>query len=113
MKKAEPNEQLGTSTLGFVFANIAHLRRFMHPETKLQALYGHSFVGGIGLAGFGGYALSASVLFSIDEIRKASTYATPHFLLHMFPCLLVTCPGCVEGSSRPSANHHYLPGIRK
>ena len=43
MKKAEPNEQLGISTLGFVFAHVAHLRRFMHPETKHQALYSHFF----------------------------------------------------------------------
>ena len=43
MKKAEPNEQLGISNLGFVFAYVAHLRRFMHCETKHQALYSHFF----------------------------------------------------------------------
>ena len=33
MKKAEPNEELGISTLGFVFAHVAHLRRFVHLKT--------------------------------------------------------------------------------
>ena len=46
MKKAEPNEQLGISTVGFVFAHVAHLKRFMHPETKHQALYSQMFGGG-------------------------------------------------------------------
>ena len=55
MKKAEPNEQLGISTLGFVFAHVAHLRRFMHPETKHQALYSYFFGGGSGPVWWGGY----------------------------------------------------------
>ena len=42
MKKAEPNEKLCITTLGFVFAHVAHVRRFMYPETKYQALYVHS-----------------------------------------------------------------------
>ena len=55
MKKAEPNEQLGISTLRFVFAHVAHLRRFMHPETKYQALYSHCFGGGSRTVLWGGY----------------------------------------------------------
>ena len=40
MKQVEHNDQLGMSTLGFIFANIAHVRRFMlQPETEYQALY--------------------------------------------------------------------------
>lgn len=32
-KRAEHTEQLGTSTLGIVFATVAHLNRFMQSET--------------------------------------------------------------------------------
>lgn len=31
MKKAEHNKRLGIPTVGFVFANIASMRRFMYP----------------------------------------------------------------------------------
>ena len=55
MKKNEHNEQLGMSTLGFVFARVAHFRRFTRPEAKHQALYGH-FVCSFGLVlGWWGY----------------------------------------------------------
>ena len=55
MEKAEPNEHLEISTLGFVFAHVAHLRRFMHPETKHQALYSHYVGGGSTPVLWGGY----------------------------------------------------------
>ena len=55
MKKAEPNEQLGISTLGFVFTHVAHLRRFMLPEAKHQAPYSHLFGGGSRPVLWGGY----------------------------------------------------------
>lgn len=44
-KNAEHNEQLGTLTLGFVFASGAHMWRFMNPETKHQSLFDHSIRG--------------------------------------------------------------------
>ena len=64
MKKAEPNEQLGISTLGFAFADVAHLRGFMHRETKHQALYSYFLVAVLGR--FCGGAISASVITKIS-----------------------------------------------
>ena len=66
MKKAEPNEQLGISTLGFVFfAHIAHLSRFMQPETKHQALYTHFFGGGSRSVLWGGASRHQSPTLSV------------------------------------------------
>lgn len=53
MKEAEHNDQLGISTLGFVYAHIAHMRRFTRPENQtsgaVQPLFCSRF-----WAGFGG-----------------------------------------------------------
>ena len=70
MKEAEPNEQLGTSTLGFVFAHVTHLRRFMHPETKHQVLFSHFFGGVSRPVLWGGY-LGIS-------LGQRSTSSRPH-----------------------------------
>lgn len=52
--KAGYNEQLGMSTLGFVPTHIIHTRRFTHPATKHQALYGKVLGGVVGLIWFAG-----------------------------------------------------------
>lgn len=38
MKKAEHDEQLKIPTIGFVFANSTHVRRFVQPASEHQAL---------------------------------------------------------------------------
>ena len=42
-RKAGHRKQLGPSSLGFVLAHVTHMRRFTHPETKHQALYGNFY----------------------------------------------------------------------
>lgn len=39
MKEAKHDEQLEVPAVGFVFANIAHMRCFIQPGTKHQVLY--------------------------------------------------------------------------
>lgn len=43
MKKAGDNEQLRLPTLGYSFAYVAHLGRFMQHYTKHLALYEYLF----------------------------------------------------------------------
>ena len=77
MKKPEPNKQLGISTLGFFFAHIAHLRRFMHPETEHQALYSNSFGGGSRSVLWGGYlGISLAFLTRYNVVRDAHLPST-------------------------------------
>lgn len=52
--EAEQKEHLGIPTLGCVFASIAHLRCFLQPGTKHQALYDHFLHESIGLILGGG-----------------------------------------------------------
>ena len=73
MEKAEPNDQLKISTLGFVFAHGAHLRRFMHPETKHQGLSSHIFGGDSRSVSWGGY-LGISLW---TPLRDVGCVATP------------------------------------
>lgn len=54
MEKGERKEQLGNTTLGFVVANVVHMRRFMPPDTKLQTLWVHFSVTVLGWFGGGG-----------------------------------------------------------
>ena len=55
MTGVEPNEQFQRPTLGVVFAHVAHLRPFIHPETKHQALYSHFLGCGSRSVLWGGY----------------------------------------------------------
>ena len=60
MKKAELNEQLGDPTHGFIFANIAHVRRFV-PETKHKAPNDHFLPDSFGLVS-GGVRIVESII---------------------------------------------------
>ena len=64
-KKAEHDGQLCIPMLGFVFADVAHMRRYMKPETTHQALYDRSLSDGFLLAlGEGGeLSWKVSVLY--------------------------------------------------
>lgn len=58
MKEVEDNEKLGISGHADVFANVTNVRHSRQPETKHQALHGHSLRDNLGLisggAGGGG-----------------------------------------------------------
>lgn len=54
MTKAQHIEQLGLPMLGIVFANGAHVRRFMQPEMSYHVLYDYFLRGNFGAGlGFG------------------------------------------------------------
>lgn len=42
MKEAAGNQQLEIPMLEYVFAKVAHVRRFVQPNTKHQARFDHS-----------------------------------------------------------------------
>lgn len=48
MKSHQHDEQPGNTTLGFVFANIAYMKRFLQPDANDQALYDRLLLDGFG-----------------------------------------------------------------
>lgn len=49
MAEVDYTKQLGTLTLGIIFANLACMRRFMPSETSYHALLGHLLRDNLGL----------------------------------------------------------------